>query len=68
MTEDGVGTRCDVVIPCRDEAAAITGRQDPEQALTALLESVPEVLLTLGGEGSLHGLRVQSRCVFPPGG
>src|SRR5699024_1606670 len=47
----------DVLVPNEHEAAAITGRQDPEQALTALLESVPEVLLTLGGEGSLHGLR-----------
>ena len=47
----------DVLVPNEHEAAAITGLQDPEQALTALLESVPEVLLTLGGEGSLHGLR-----------
>ena len=47
----------DVLVPNQHEAAAITGREDPYEALTALLEIVPEVLLTLGGDGSLHGRR-----------
>ncbi|OOC57306.1 ribokinase [Nocardiopsis sinuspersici] len=47
----------DVLVPNQHEAAAITGRADPREALAALLERVPEVLLTLGGDGSLHGRR-----------
>lgn len=47
----------DVLVPNEHEAAAITGQRDPERALKALLELVPEVLLTLGREGALHGLR-----------
>ena len=47
----------DVLVPNEHEAAAITGQRDPERAVAALLELVPEVLLTLGGRGSLHGLR-----------
>lgn len=47
----------DVLVPNEHEAAAITGRTDPREALAALLERVPEVLITLGGEGSLHGTR-----------
>ncbi|WP_150236959.1 ribokinase [Nocardiopsis quinghaiensis] len=47
----------DVLVPNQHEAAAITGRTDPREALAALLERVPEVLLTLGEDGSLHGRR-----------
>ncbi|WP_306365877.1 ribokinase [Nocardiopsis sp. CC223A] len=47
----------DVLVPNEHEAAAITGRTDPREALAALLEWVPEVLVTLGGEGSLYGAR-----------
>ncbi|GAA0982667.1 ribokinase [Nocardiopsis tropica] len=47
----------DVLVPNQHEAAAITGRTDPREALAALLELVPEVLLTLGEGGSLHGRR-----------
>ncbi|MEE2036583.1 ribokinase [Nocardiopsis sp. CT-R113] len=47
----------DVLVPNQHEAAAITGRTDPHEALAALLELVPEVLLTLGEDGSLHGRR-----------
>ncbi|MEU0491051.1 ribokinase [Nocardiopsis sp. NPDC006139] len=47
----------DVLVPNEHEAAAITGRTDPREALAALLERVPEVLVTLGGEGSLYGAR-----------
>ncbi|WP_017573621.1 ribokinase [Nocardiopsis halotolerans] len=47
----------DVLVPNQHEAAAITGRTEPREALAALLELVPEVLLTLGEDGSLHGRR-----------
>ncbi|MBB6118171.1 ribokinase [Nocardiopsis algeriensis] len=47
----------DVLVPNEHEAAALTGRTDPREALSALLEDVPEVLITLGGEGSLYGAR-----------
>lgn len=47
----------DVLVPNQHEAAAITGHTDPHEALAALLELVPEVLVTLGEDGSLHGRR-----------
>ncbi|WP_028650053.1 ribokinase [Nocardiopsis sp. CNT312] len=47
----------DVLVPNQHEAAALTGRTEPEAALAALLERVPGVLLTLGGDGSLFGRR-----------
>lgn len=47
----------DVLVPNQHEAAAITGLTEPHEALVALLELVPEVLVTLGEGGSLHGLR-----------
>ncbi|WP_040702178.1 ribokinase [Nocardiopsis ganjiahuensis] len=47
----------DVLVPNQHEAAAITGHTEPRAALAALLERVPEVLLTLGEDGSLHGRR-----------
>ncbi|QVJ01907.1 ribokinase [Nocardiopsis eucommiae] len=47
----------DVLVPNQHEAAAITGHTEPRAALAALLEWVPEVLLTLGEDGSLFGRR-----------
>lgn len=47
----------DVLVPNEHEAAALTGEVDPDKALAALLEQVPEVLVTLGSEGSLYGAR-----------
>ncbi|WP_460762785.1 ribokinase [Nocardiopsis oceani] len=47
----------DVLVPNQHEAAAITGHDEPRAALAALLERVPEVLLTLGEDGSLYGRR-----------
>ncbi len=47
----------DVLVPNQHEAAAITGHTEPRAALSALLERVPEVLLTLGEGGSLYGIR-----------
>lgn len=47
----------DVIVPNEHEAAALTGRADPGDALEALLESVPEVVVTLGARGALYGSR-----------
>lgn len=47
----------DVLVPNQHEAAAITGHTEPYAALASLLERVPEVLLTLGEDGSLYGRR-----------
>lgn len=47
----------DVLVPNQHEAAAIIAADDPRKALAALLELVPEVLLTMGGDGSLYGRR-----------
>ncbi|RCV47994.1 ribokinase [Marinitenerispora sediminis] len=47
----------DLLVPNQHEAAALTGHRDPEEALAALLERVPEVLITLGEAGSLYGSR-----------
>lgn len=47
----------DLIVPNEHEAAAITGETDPEKALAALLATVPEAVVTLGGEGALYGSR-----------
>ncbi|MDA0565454.1 ribokinase [Streptomonospora sp. S1-112] len=47
----------DLLVPNQHEAAAITGQTDPRAALAALLRAVPEAIVTLGEEGSLHGTR-----------
>ncbi|GAA5065749.1 ribokinase [Thermocatellispora tengchongensis] len=47
----------DLIVPNEHEAAAITGRRDPAEALAALLERVPEAVITLGAEGALYGAR-----------
>ncbi|WP_285758558.1 ribokinase [Nocardiopsis ansamitocini] len=47
----------DLIVPNQHEAAAITGEDDPERALAALLELVPEAIITLGADGSIHGRR-----------
>lgn len=41
----------DVLLPNRAEAEALTGEDDPRLAAEALLEIVPAVVITLGGEG-----------------
>ncbi|WP_327046530.1 ribokinase [Microbispora sp. NBC_01189] len=50
---DAVG----VVVPNEHEAAVLTGRDDPRDALEALLERVPEAVVTLGARGALYGSR-----------
>ncbi|WP_340380840.1 ribokinase [Streptomyces sp. SS7] len=47
----------DLLVPNEHEATALTGRTDPREAATALLELVPEVVITLGAAGSLHAAR-----------
>ena len=55
----------DVLVPNEHEAAAITGVADPERALDALLERVPEVVITLGARGALYGSRDGERLHVP---
>ncbi|MDQ1044670.1 PfkB family carbohydrate kinase [Streptomyces sp. V4I2] len=50
-------TTVDPLVPNEHEAAALTGLTDPDSAATALLEQVPEVVVTLGAAGSLHAAR-----------
>ncbi|WP_182880205.1 ribokinase [Microbispora sp. H10949] len=50
---DAVG----VIVPNEHEAAVLTGRDDPRDALEALLDLVPEVVVTLGARGALYGSR-----------
>ncbi|GKQ38119.1 ribokinase [Streptomyces sp. A012304] len=47
----------DLLVPNEHEAAALTGRTDPREAALALLDSVPEVVVTLGAAGSLYAAR-----------
>ena len=47
----------DLLLPNEYEAAVLTGEQDSRDALRALLERVPEVVITLGGRGALYGNR-----------
>jgi len=47
----------DLLVPNEHEAAALTGVPDPRGAALALLDRVPEVVITLGAAGSLHAAR-----------
>ncbi|MGW0330677.1 ribokinase [Streptomyces sp. NPDC003011] len=47
----------DLLVPNEHEAAALTGRTDPHSAALALLDQVPEVVVTLGAAGSLYAAR-----------
>ncbi|OIJ69101.1 ribokinase [Streptomyces mangrovisoli] len=47
----------DLLVPNQHEAATLTGLTDPRAAAVALLEQVPEVVVTLGAEGSLYAAR-----------
>ncbi|MEV0053107.1 ribokinase [Saccharopolyspora shandongensis] len=55
----------DLLVPNEHEAAILTGDDDPHRALAALLELVPEVLITLGARGSLYGNRDGARVEAP---
>lgn len=54
-----------LLVPNEHEAAAVTGKDDPRAALDALLDRVPEVVITLGGEGALYGARSGERLRVP---
>ncbi|MER7761889.1 ribokinase [Streptomyces sp. NPDC097619] len=47
----------DLLVPNEHEAAALTGLADPAAAAGALLERVPEVVVTLGAAGCLYAAR-----------
>ncbi|MDL5200991.1 ribokinase [Streptomyces sp. ALI-76-A] len=47
----------DLLVPNEHEAAALTGLTDPHRAAVALLDRVPEVVVTLGAAGSLYAAR-----------
>ncbi|MFG2571952.1 ribokinase [Streptomyces sp. NPDC048481] len=53
----GLLAATDLLVPNEHEAAALTGRTDPYEAALALLDSVPEVIITLGAAGSLYAAR-----------
>ena len=46
-----------LLVPNEHEAAVLTGKSDPHDAAAALLAQVPEVVVTLGAEGSLWATR-----------
>lgn len=46
-----------LLVPNEHEAEALTGHTDPHKAATALLDQVPEVVVTLGSAGSLYASR-----------
>ncbi|MGW4473207.1 ribokinase [Nonomuraea sp. NPDC004354] len=54
-----------LIVPNEHEAAAITGVEDPGKALDALLDRVPEAVITLGAEGALYGSRDGARLRVP---
>ncbi|MFF1638598.1 ribokinase [Streptomyces sp. NPDC058246] len=47
----------DLLVPNEHEAAALTGVTDPREAAAALLDQVPEVVVTLGAAGCLYAAR-----------
>ena len=47
----------DLLVPNEHEAEVLTGKSDPYDAASALLSFVPEVVITLGAEGSLYAVR-----------
>jgi ribokinase len=47
----------DLLVPNEHEAAALSGERDPRAAARALLDSVPEVVITLGAAGCLYAVR-----------
>ncbi|MFF8270838.1 ribokinase [Streptomyces sp. NPDC016562] len=55
----------DLLIPNEHEAAALTGLTDPHQAAAALLDDVPEVVITLGAAGALYAARGQEPLTVP---
>lgn len=61
----GLLAAIDLLIPNEHEAAALTGIADPYRAADALLEHVPEVVVTLGSAGSLYAARGAETITVP---
>ncbi len=55
----------DLLVPNEHEAVILAGDDDPHRALAALLQLVPEVVITLGDRGSLYGNRDGVRVEVP---
>ncbi|MET9115116.1 ribokinase [Streptomyces longwoodensis] len=55
----------DLLVPNEHEATTLSGRTDPLQAAVALLEVVPEVVVTLGESGVLYAARGQEPVSVP---
>lgn len=55
----------DLLVPNEHEATTLTGRTDPAAAATALLDQVPEVVVTLGSTGCLYAARGADPLVVP---
>ncbi|MFF9145290.1 ribokinase [Streptomyces sp. NPDC014861] len=55
----------DLLVPNEHEAATLTGRSDPRAAALALLEAVPEVVVTLGSAGCLYAARGRDPLTVP---
>jgi ribokinase len=55
----------DLLVPNEHEAAALSGHRDPYAAARALLDAVPEVVITLGEAGCLYAARGQAPLAVP---
>ncbi|MGY5007715.1 ribokinase [Streptomyces sp. 900105755] len=55
----------DLLVANEREAATLTDRTDPRDAATALLDQVPQVVVTLGAAGSLYLTRDAAPLVIP---
>ncbi|MQY33156.1 Ribokinase [Streptomyces sp. RB17] len=55
----------DLLVSNEYEAITLTGRTDPREAAAALLDLVPEVVVTLGATGSLYLARGTDPLVIP---
>ena len=55
----------DLLVPNEHEAAALSGAQDPRAAARALLDAVPEVVVTLGSAGCLYAVRGREPLAVP---
>ena len=61
----GLLAATDLLVPNEHEAAALTGITDPHKAADALLEQVPELVITLGSAGSLYASRDGRKIMVP---
>ncbi|MBA2948691.1 ribokinase [Streptomyces himalayensis] len=61
----GLLAATDLLVPNEHEAAALTGVTDPYEAADALLEQVPEVVVTLGSSGCLYASRGGDKITVP---